>query len=220
VDGDGDGKVDLWNSVDDALTSAAHYLQGLGWQRELRWGREVQVPDDFDYYLTGIEQPRMLSEWRGMGVHRSDGERLRGEDSIVAALIVPQGIEGPKFLVYENFQVILNWNTPIFYALSVGYLADRINGAGRLMQEPPTEQGLSIEHVKSIQLALTALQFDPGEADGKPGPATQKAIREFQHSINVIADGYPDEELLHQLQNQQPPQPQDRQTSTHQTSNQ
>lgn len=205
TDGDGDGKVDLWNSVDDALTSAANYLQNLGWQRSLRWGREVQLPNDFDYYQSGIEQPQTLAAWRQLGVRRATGGRLDGDANLVAALIVPQGVEGPKFLVYENFHVILNWNTPIFYALSVGYLADRINGAGRLHQLPPETPGLSFEEVKAIQLALSALEFEPGGADGRPGPATQKAVREFQHSINVVADGFVDHELLQQLQDRMSP---------------
>lgn len=53
IDGDGDGKVDLWNSTEDALTSAANFLQHLGWVRNERWGREVNLPDDFDYQLVG-----------------------------------------------------------------------------------------------------------------------------------------------------------------------
>jgi membrane-bound lytic murein transglycosylase B len=199
IDGDGDGKVDLWNSVDDALTSAAHYLQKLGWQRELRWGREVRVPEDFDYFLTGIEQPLTLGEWQQLGIRRTNGGHLNGGDDIIAALVVPQGAEGPKFLVYENFHVILNWNTPIFYALSVGHLADRINGAGRLYQPPSKEQGIAIDDVKTIQLVLTELGFDPGNADGRPGPATQRAIREFQRSIKALADGYADDEVMQQL---------------------
>ena len=201
VDGDGDGKIDLWNSIDDALTSAAHYIQNLGWQRELRWGREVRLPDAFDYYVSGIEQPRTLGEWRDLGVRRSNNSLLDGDDNIVAALIVPQGVEGPKFLVYENFHVILNWNTPIFYALSVGHLADRINGAGTLYQPPPTGPGLLKEKIVAIQNHLTTLGFDPGDADGRPGPATQKAIREFQRRAGLTADGFADNELLQQLQN-------------------
>lgn len=199
VDGDNDGKVDLWNSIEDALTSAAHYLQNLGWQRELRWGREVSLPDNFDYYQVGIDQPRMLNEWRSLGLRRADNSELSGDGTIVAALIVPQGAEGPKFLVYENFHVILNWNTPIFYGLSVGHLADRINGGGNLVQPPDTENGLKVSEVVEVQTALNFLGFNAGKADGKPGPATQKAIREFQKSIQVVADGYADAVLLQQL---------------------
>ena len=54
VDADGDDKADLWNSLPDAFTSAAHFLNQLGWQRNLRWGREVLLPDDFDLSLIHI----------------------------------------------------------------------------------------------------------------------------------------------------------------------
>lgn len=62
VDGDGDGKADLWNSTTDALTSAANFLQHLGWQRNERWGREVLLPKDFSYSHLGAKQPLALSD--------------------------------------------------------------------------------------------------------------------------------------------------------------
>ncbi len=202
IDADQDGRVDLWGSIPDALTSAANYLQQIGWQRELRWGREVQVPVDFDYYQSGINKPLSLMEWRQLNVKRSNGSNLVGDDTIVAALLVPAGREGPKFLVYENFQVILNWNTPMFYGLSVGHMADRINGAGKLYQPPPTARGLVREQVEAVQRGLNQLGFDSGNPDGKPGPATQSAAQDFQRSIQVTADGYVDAELYQQVQDQ------------------
>ena len=62
VDGDGDGRVDLWNSTPDALTSAANFLRGIGWQGGIRWGREVLLPEDFDYGIVGRDQRKVLNE--------------------------------------------------------------------------------------------------------------------------------------------------------------
>lgn len=198
TDGDGDGRVDLWDSIPDALTSAANYLKSLGWEPELRWGREVILPEDFPYQETGIDNRRPLQEWQAMGVRRINGEPV-GDVDVEAALLVPSGADGPKFLVYQNFDVIMRWNRSQFYALSVGHLADRINGAGGLRQKPPTSRGLALGEVSSLQTELKGLGFDPGVIDGQLGPATSAAIRAYQHNTGQVADGFADQELLEQL---------------------
>lgn len=195
IDGDGDGKVDLWNSIPDALASAANYLSKLGWERELRWGREVTVPDDFPYEESGLGNRKSLQQWQALGVRRTNGQDL-GTLDVEAALLVPSGAAGPKFLVYSNFDVIMRWNRSVFYALSVGHLADRINGAGDLVQALPKTRGLSVAEVEAIQTALQQRGFDPGKVDGQLGPATSKAVRAFQLSIGQTADGFASPDLL------------------------
>src|SRR5690606_34971624 len=76
VDGDGDGTVDLWRSVPDAFASAANFLRRLGWAPGWRWGREVLLPEDFDYYAAGLDQSRTLAEWRAAGVLKTDGSPI------------------------------------------------------------------------------------------------------------------------------------------------
>ncbi|MGQ9425868.1 lytic murein transglycosylase [Gilvimarinus sp. F26214L] len=198
VDGDGDGRVDLWNSIPDALTSAANFLKSLGWERALRWGREVQLPKDFPYHDTGLNNRKPLREWQELGVRRVNGDPV-GHLDLEAALLVPSGADGPKFLVYDNFDVIMRWNRSQFYALSVGHLADRINGAGELNQKPPTSRGLAVSEVEGLQNVLKDRGFDPGEVDGQLGPATARAIRAYQHSAGKVADGFADQELLEAL---------------------
>ncbi|MEX1033575.1 MAG: lytic murein transglycosylase, partial [Cellvibrionaceae bacterium] len=153
VDGDGDGRIDLWNSIPDALASAANYLHNLGWRPEFRWGREVKLPKDFPYHQAGIDNPMPLREWQQLGVRRTDGTLL-GDIEVDAALLVPSGADGPKFLVYDNFHVIMRWNRSQFYALSVGHLADRINGAGQFAQQPPNTRGLASREVEALQAKL------------------------------------------------------------------
>ncbi|MCG8536947.1 MAG: lytic murein transglycosylase, partial [Pseudomonadales bacterium] len=136
LDADKDGRADLWNSLQDAFTSAAHYLQQLGWQKNWRWGREVMLPKGFDYSLAGRDQARALREWRKLGVRDTNNNPIAALDDS-AALVIPAGHSGPVFLVYDNFDVIMKWNRSEFYALSVGVLADRINGAGQLVVSPP-----------------------------------------------------------------------------------
>ena len=195
VDGDGDGRIDLWGSVADALTSAANFLQALGWQRELRWGREVLLPPNFDYGQMGLKHRRPLAEWAQQGLRTAFDGRLPGAD-VKAALLLPTGAQGPAFLVYDNFDVIMGWNRSEFYALAVGHLADRINGAGRLKRTPPPLPRLSLDKVRALQSQLNAEGFDAGDADGILGPATRYAIRAFQRAQGLVADGYPSEAVF------------------------
>lgn len=198
-DGDGDGRADLWGSIPDALTSAAYFLQQLGWQQGLRWGREVRLPTDYQYRELGLSKRLALEHWRETGLRTSTGAALP-RANVDAALLVPSGHQGPAFLVYDNFDVIMRWNRSEFYALSVGYLADRINGAGKLRRPPPTDlPNLSVALVKELQSRLNELGFDTGEPDGILGPATREAIRAFQQAREMVADGYPSDRVFQTL---------------------
>lgn len=198
VDGDGSGDIDLWNSTADALASAAAYLQSLGWQSGERWGREVRLPEDFDYLHTGIEQTRSVNQWRELGVMASNGNALPRSD-LEAALLVPMGRTGPAFLVYDNFRVLMEWNRSKSYALAVGYLADRIVGAGTLVAPLPEKPLPPVADVLRLQQRLVEQGFDPGEPDGLFGPATRRALREFQKNQGMVADGFPDAATIQAL---------------------
>jgi membrane-bound lytic murein transglycosylase B len=195
VDGDGDGKADLWNSTTDALTSAANFLQHLGWQRNQRWGREVLLPKDFSYSHLGAKQPLSLSEWAALNVTQSNGQPLPAVD-IQAALYLPAGHTGPAFLGYENFNVIMRWNRSEFYAITVGHLADRINGGQPLTVSPPEQPRLSREQVKQLQTKLNEAGFDVGKPDGVLGRNSMAGLQAFQRSKQMIADGFPSPEVF------------------------
>ena len=194
VDADGDGRKNLIGSVDDALLSGATYLANAGWQPGFRWGREVMLPDNFNYALAGLDQQRALSDWRAMGVNDSFGRPIAAI-SLEASLLVPSGHTGPAFLVYPNFHVIMEWNRSQYYALSVGRLADRIAGAGRLHQPLP-EIALSTQALTQLQSGLNELGYAAGKPDGVLGPSTRKAIRAFQQANGLLADGFPNDMLM------------------------
>ena len=198
VDGDGDGKIDLWNSVPDALTSAANFLQSLGWRAEERWGREVRLADSFPFEQASLRNRKSLREWQSLGVTQITGRPLPLED-MQAAVLVPAGHEGPAFLVYDNFDVIMRWNRSESYALSVGYLADRIGGAGTLDNMPAEDARIRIADIQLMQEQLNARGFDSGEPDGVMGSQTRSALREYQRSEGLIPDGFPDSGTLSSL---------------------
>jgi membrane-bound lytic murein transglycosylase B len=198
VDGDGDGKRDLWNSLPDAMMSAGHFLQDLGWDGDYRWGREVLLPQGFDYSMAdGRRLP--LEKWRTLGVTDAFVNKLANEP-IEAALVVPAGHRGPAFLAYKNFNVIMGWNRSEFYAIAVGHLADRIAGAGKLQNPPPEDMpALSRNNILTLQKALNEQGFDTGKPDGILGPNTRSAIRGYQSENGLVADGYPGDTVLNAL---------------------
>jgi membrane-bound lytic murein transglycosylase B len=198
VDGDGDTRIDLWESPWDALASGARFLQQLGWQPGLRWGREVALPEPFDYALAGLKARRPLADWAALGLRQANGAALPAAD-VSAALLVPAGHQGPAFLVYENFEVIMGWNRSEYYALSVGHLADRIAGAGELRQPVPEQEALTREDLAIVQQRLNTV-LDAGlDTDGIMGPATRRALSRFQQQVGRIADGFPDAGTLKAL---------------------
>lgn len=196
IDGDGDGIVDLWRSIPDALTSAANFLQSLGWQAEERWGREVELADSFPFEQASLRNRKNLGEWRELGVRLANGGLLPQVEDMQGAILVPAGHLGPAFLVYDNFDVIMRWNRSESYAISVGYLADRIGGSGTLVNMPPEDAAIAIADIRQMQESLNDLGYNAGDVDGMVGSQTRSAIREYQRSTGLVADGFPTPETL------------------------
>jgi membrane-bound lytic murein transglycosylase B len=194
IDGDGDGRVDLWNSEKDALASAANFLANLGWKPGLRWGREVRLPETFDYSTLSRDK-KEISYWTAMALTKTNGQSL-GESSIPSKLIIPAGHQGPAFLVYHNFDVILRWNNSEFYGIAVGQLANRILGNDELSKALPDLPSYSVAQMASMQRKLNALGIDVGGADGIIGPATRAGISQFQANSGLVADGFPSKETF------------------------
>jgi membrane-bound lytic murein transglycosylase B len=199
VDEDGDGRCDLWGSLPDALASAANFLVRSGWHADETWGREVSLPPGFDLGTSGPEITRPLAQWQAMGVRRVDGGDLPAAD-MSAALLLPAGVTGPALLVYNNFNVILNWNHSLLYAVAVGHLADRLIGeAPFAAARPPFEESLSRSDLMEVQVLLARLGFDAGQPDGVLGSKTRTALQSFQRSNDLPADGYPSAGVIERL---------------------
>lgn len=139
VDGDGDGKKDIWGNQADVFASMANYLKSEGWNDDLTWGRQVKLPADFDTNLaipknTGSRKnwlkawastEKTLAQWQALGVRRTDGSNLPQVD-IKAALVFPDDANGRAYLAYDNYKSLMHWNLSYYFVSSVGHLSDQI----------------------------------------------------------------------------------------------
>jgi membrane-bound lytic murein transglycosylase B len=204
VDGDNDGKRDIWGDQADVFGSTANYLVKKGWRTGETWGAEVKLPRDFPWEQAEIDIKKPVTEWRKLGVRLANGAELPAVAS-QASVIAPAGHRGPTFIVYENFHTILAYNYSSAYALAVGHLADRIAGGGPLMASwPRDDMPLTKDERIELQERLADLGYDPGGVDGVVGPKTRTALRQYQRSIGEIPDGYPTSQLLQQLKDSAP----------------
>ncbi|MEM0900410.1 MAG: lytic murein transglycosylase [Pseudomonadota bacterium] len=198
TDGDGDGRKDIWNSVPDALFTAANLLRRNSWKSGQTWGYEVVLP-------AGRKFPggkMSLGEWQRIGVRRASGREFP-RSSQRAELKVLQGRDGPAFLMIDNFFVLKRYNNADKYALGVGLLADQIGGF-----PPPTRDWkrpytrLSVAQAEELQARLARKGFYEGDIDGKPGPMTRGAVKAFQARYGLAQDGFPSMEVLSVLRRQ------------------
>ncbi|HSS13676.1 MAG TPA: lytic murein transglycosylase [Rhizomicrobium sp.] len=200
ADGDGDGRIDLWRSAPDALASAARLLSEQGWTRGQNWGYEVSLPEGFAYEDADLENDRPVSEWSARGVKTANGDPLAVLDGN-AAIYLPAGAHGPAFLIFPNFRVLLKYNNAASYALAVSLLADRMAGAAPIKHDwPRDERPLSRSERLQFQKDLQILGFDSGAPDGVLGRQTRAALRQYQKSKAIAADGFPTAMLLGMLE--------------------
>ncbi|MWJ27607.1 lytic murein transglycosylase [Halomonas sp. ZH2S] len=198
VDGDGDGRRDIWQSIPDVMASTANYLARAGWQAGQPWGAEVALPETFDYAQT---QRLSTAAWAAQGVRAIRGELPEFES---AALIVPAGADGPAFVVGQNFRAILRYNNATSYALAVATLSDAIAGREGVEQSWPREQApLSRQDTRELQRLLNDQGYSVGGADGIMGPNTRAGLRTFQRDNGLTPDGFATQRLLARLRQAQ-----------------
>jgi lytic murein transglycosylase len=198
VDADGDGRRDIWGSMADVMASTANFITHSGWQAGSPWGTEVTLPPGFDPARADSELRLPSSQWAAEGVRAADGAPLPELGD--AAILMPAGARGPAFLVGPNFRAILRYNNSTSYALAVGLLAQRIGGGPGVQAPWPRDLvALTRSQLTALQSALNAQGFSSGAADGLMGPATQAALRRWQRSVGLPADGYPTPDVLQRL---------------------
>lgn len=199
VDGDKDGKLNVWNSLPDALSSAANYLQKMGWNKEEIWGRTVELPNNFVFseVISGKAYP--LNHFKKLGITKSFKRPLPNYDT-QAKLILPAGHLGPAFLVYDNYSLFLKWNFSQNYALTVGLLADQlVNIDHKLSNYSKAPYPFTNQNLEVLQQKLQENGFDTGKPDGILGPKTRLAIQKYQLKHGLVGDGFPNPEVFKKL---------------------
>ncbi|TQI73248.1 lytic murein transglycosylase [Bosea sp. AK1] len=197
VDGDGDGRRDLVDSIPDALHSTANFMDKAGWVTGAAWGYEVRVPDGYRG-AAGRNPKRPLSHWAAQGIVKYDGSRLDGHGN--AGLLMPAGRNGPAFLVFKNYDAAYSYNGADSYALAISLLSDRLRGRPGVQGNWPTDDlPLSREQRRELQRLLIARGYNVGEPDGAVGSLTRAAIKEIEAKIGMPQTGRPGEKVLRAL---------------------
>ncbi len=123
-DWDKDGSINIWTSKPDVFASAANYLNKVGWSDKITWGRKVYIGQfnkelkENKYYL--------LNKWSSSGILNENKKKLPNV-KIMARLIIPKDYGNYGYLVYNNFESLLNWNRSNYFAIAVGKLSDSIH---------------------------------------------------------------------------------------------
>ncbi len=208
VDGDGDGKRDVWHSPADALASTAHYLQESHWQSGQWWGGEAALPANFPFEMADFDLKKPMRDWSALGVRMVDGNPLPQTDE-PAAIFLPAGYRGPAFVLKANFDALLKYNFATAYALAVGLLADRFKGRDGVRGAWPVDEiPLDTTQRSQLQQGLIRLGFDAGGSDGVLGRRTRQAIRDYQKTRGLPADGFATASLLARiLEDERPTEP-------------
>ena len=131
VDGDGDGKRDLFNNLDDVFASVANYFVGKGgWQRGGPvMQRAVRDASAADFNADKINLDQTLASLAKLG-YRPANPALSPKDAAApATMITLDGANGPEYwIIYNNFRAITRYNTSRLYATAVYQLAQAIAG--------------------------------------------------------------------------------------------
>lgn len=192
ADFDGDGRIDIWNNVGDALASAANLLSEAGWQYNQPVVVEVVLPEDFDLTNWNPRNARMTAEWSMRGVTRADTASWQADHLMQSSrLILPAGRRGPAFLTFSNFRALMRYNNSTSYGVGVWLLSQRFAGAHTIRGEwPEDDPPITRSQTLALQEGLIALGHNPGPPDGMFGPNTRGALMSFQRENGLVVDGY------------------------------
>lgn len=217
IDGDHDGKKDIWNSIPDSMATTANVLKDRGWYSGAKsWGYEVALPEPnkrFDCTMENRSNRWPIGRWeREFGLKRAPRLGVKQppfpNPDNNGYLVMPAGTRGPAFLVTENFDVLRSYNTSDVYALFVGHLADRIgcdtkSRKCRFHKSWPRRTRddfkFSVERLCRLQIALKKQGHLEGTPDGLFGVQTRVAIGRYQKATERKPDCYPTQSLYKEI---------------------
>ena len=130
IDYDNNSKIELKNSLEDSLASAANYMSKIGWNMNEPCFYRVDLKKDVNkkYINTSarkIKNRLKVSKWKKKGVFILDEEKSKID--LKAALVMPDGKpDTPAYLVFSNYEKILKWNRSLRFAVTVCTLSNMI----------------------------------------------------------------------------------------------
>jgi len=133
IDYDKNGKIELKQSLHDAVASAANYINKIGWKYKSLCFHKVEltkpIPEKYiNVSAKKIKNYLTIKTWKKKGI--VDIQQIN--DKYKAALIIPDlavpegNKNSPAFLVFENYEKILKWNRSLRFGVTVCTLANMI----------------------------------------------------------------------------------------------
>jgi membrane-bound lytic murein transglycosylase B len=119
--------------IEDSFASAANYLKTIGWKKNQPCYYKIKLREDIpEKYLNSsarnIKNKKKLSYFKK---YIKDYENIKISENFTSAIIIPDKdiIPGsktlsPAYIVFENYEKILNWNRSLRFALAVCTLKD------------------------------------------------------------------------------------------------
>ena len=131
IDYNKDGKIDLYESLEDSFASAANYLRKIGWDRN-PWGVKVKLSKkidskNFTYDARKLAKQKKVKDWVKMGVLMPENFKINPNTK--ARLVKPDGKVSDVFMVFNNYEKLLNWNRSLRFAITIGIFADLLSNA-------------------------------------------------------------------------------------------
>ena len=119
--------------IDDSFASAANYLNKIGWKKNTPCYTKIELNDNIPkkYLNSSARQIKNKKKVKFFKNYIKNPEKLNLNNNLLSAVITPDKdiIPGsntytPAYLIYSNYEKILNWNRSLRFALAVCTLKD------------------------------------------------------------------------------------------------
>ena len=130
LDYDKNNKIELKDSLDDALASAANYINKIGWKINEPCFYKVKLTKNINKKYINLSARKIknklnIKSWKKKGIVIADD--FNPSANLKAALIMPDGKpNSPTYIVFSNYEKILQWNRSLRFGITVCTLADMI----------------------------------------------------------------------------------------------
>ena len=114
--------------IEDSFASAANYLKTIGWKKNQPCFFRIELKENIPkkYLNSSARNIKNKKQISFLKKYIKNFEKLNIKENLKAAIIIPDkdiipGAEtlSPAFLIFENYEKILNWNRSLRFALAV-----------------------------------------------------------------------------------------------------